>query len=304
MIWVFSFFLVGLLVQNYIPDKKKWIKRINSFIMYLPLPAVTIVNISKLHVDYSLLYPIITAWALYVGAFIFFGILFLLRYIDKKTFACLTLVCGLGNTSFIGYPLITVLLGKEQLQHAILVDQPGTFLALSTIGIVTASIAQKGSFSMSYICKRLFSFPPFLAFCIGILAPKSWYELGFQDLKILDILNTIGTMLIPFALLSLGLQFTFKKGDFTWKEFSVGIAYKTLLGPLIFFTYLMMSVRTGSFTSKDITILLELAMPPMITASIVADEFELRPELANALAILGIPFGIIAVVAWWYVISL
>lgn len=272
--------------------------------MYLPLPAVTIVNISKLHVDFTLLYPIATAWAMYIGAFIFFGILFLSKYIDKNTFACLTLVCGLGNTSFIGYPLITVLLGKEQLQHAVLVDQPGTFLALSTIGIITASIAQKGNFSILYIFKRLFSFPPFLAFCIGILAPKSWYEIGFLNLKFIDILNAIGALLIPFALLSLGMQFTFKKEDFSWKEFAIGITYKTLIGPLFFFLYIYLSKSIENFTIRDTTILLELAMPPMITASLVADEFELRPELANALAIFGIPFGVIAVVAWWYVISL
>ncbi len=302
MIWIFSFFLIGLLIQYFIPDKKKWIKHINTFIMYLPLPAVTIVNISKLHIDISLLFPILSAWAMYLGAFLFFGTLFLLQYIDKKTFACLTLVCGLGNTSFIGYPLITVLLGKEQLQHAVLVDQPGTFLALSTVGIITASIAQKGSFSVVYIFRRLFSFPPFLAFCVGIIAPKSWFELPVFSIKIIDILNTIGTLLIPFALLSLGLQFAFKKNGFSWREFAMGIAYKSVIGPLLFFMYITAQYTHPKFSLRDTAILLELAMPPMITASIVADEFKLRPELANALAILGIPFGILAVFAWYCII--
>lgn len=298
MIWIFSFFFIGIILQYIIPERKKWVRRINTFIMYLPLPAVTIINISKLQIDTSLLLPILSAWAMYIVGLLFFGFFYILKYIDKKTFACLALVCGLGNTSFIGYPLITVLLAKEQLKHAVLVDQPGTFLALSTIGIVTASIAQKGSFSILYIFRRLFTFPPFIAFCIGLIVPKSWYGLHLLDISCMDIFQFFGSMLIPFALLSLGLQFSIKKGKYSWREFALGISYKSIIGPMLFVLYIYLSQHLPP-SERLLTIALELAMPPMITASIVADEFELRPDLANALAILGIPFGIVAVVGWW-----
>jgi predicted permease len=53
---------------------------------------------------------------------------------------CLILTAGLGNTSFLGFPIIEALYGQEGMKTAILVDQPGTFVVLSTLGIIVATM--------------------------------------------------------------------------------------------------------------------------------------------------------------------
>src|SRR5690606_10353459 len=42
----------------------------------------------------------------------------------------------LGNTSYIGYPMVEALLGAQALPYAVVYDQFGTFVMLSTLGLV------------------------------------------------------------------------------------------------------------------------------------------------------------------------
>ena len=47
-------------------------------------------------------------------------------------------------------------------------------------------------------------------------------------------------------------------------------------------------------------LVLEAAMAPMITGAIVATEFDLDSELAQAMVGLGIPLSLLTVPAWWF----
>src|SRR5690625_5558692 len=61
-----------------------------------------------------------------------------LRWSRSVTGAML-LIVPLGNTSFMGIPLIEALLGTEALPYAILYDQFGTVIALNTYGVLVAA---------------------------------------------------------------------------------------------------------------------------------------------------------------------
>ncbi len=43
---------------------------------------------------------------------------------------------------------------------------------------------------------------------------------------------------------------------------------------------------------------IECAMPPMITASIIANQYNLEGDLANALVTYGIPVSFVTIWAW------
>ena len=49
------------------------------------------------------------------------------------------LVGGLANTSFVGLPMIEAFYGTADLPIGILIDQLGTYLVLSTLGIAVAA---------------------------------------------------------------------------------------------------------------------------------------------------------------------
>lgn len=302
MYYLLIFFVIGICLQFFLSDLTSWIKKVNKYVLYLPLPAVTFLNIYPLHIQKELWIPVGSAWIIFFLALLFFGILWQLKYIDKATFACLTLVCGLGNTSFVGYPIITTLIDKDALKYAVLVDQPGTFFALSTFGVILANLASTGKIHPIVMLRRLFSFPPFLAFFIALILPKSIFiNSDIFNFICKNILSPVGATLLPMALLSLGMQFSFAKNSFSYSHFSLGILFKCILAPL--FILLLLLGRDNQIGKMELTTILEIGMPPMITASVLAIEYNLQPKLANALAILGLPIGILLVTIWFFIIS-
>ena len=98
------------------------------------------------------------------------------------------IICaGLSNTSFLGFPIIEALYGEEGLKTAIIVDQPGSFVVLSTLGVLVATVYSKGNLSSVQIAKKIAFFPPFVTFCIACLMNVfqfDFYEWGQLSVKI------------------------------------------------------------------------------------------------------------------------
>lgn len=270
--------------------------KVNKFIIWLPLPCITLINIPQIDVNWSVMFPVLSAWLIFLGALVFFYLFKNILKLDKGTVVCLVLVCGLGNTSFVGYPVLKAIYGEGAIPYAILVDQPGTFLALSTLGVMLAMTAGSGSFSLITVLKRLFLFPPFIAFLAAVILPKAWFS---GDWTI--ALRYIGALMVPLAMLSIGMQFSLSGQDVNWRHFALGLSYKLVLAPLLIFSILFLWLgREGLM--YDVTVL-ECAMPPMITASVLAVEYGHNPRLANLLATWGIPVSAFTIFLWYRILQ-
>jgi predicted permease len=93
-----------------------------------------------------------------------------------------------------------------------LVDQPGSFVVLSTLGILVATIYSSGNPNGFQIAKR-FSFPPFITFLIACVMNI----LNFEFLDFLQVVfKTTGSFVTPLALLSVGLQLRFDRKKKHW----------------------------------------------------------------------------------------
>jgi predicted permease len=216
--------------------------------------------------------------------------------LSKATIGCIILACGLGNTSFFGYPFLTYFYGADSIRYAIFVDQPGSFFVMSTFGVLIAVLFSSGNFNLKEIAIKLFSFPPFVVFLISLFLPPM-FVVG----KTLDVLNFIGSFMVPLAMLSLGLQFKLKLSEIEWESFFAGLAYKLLLAPLIIYVlfYLILK-KQGEIYAVSV---LECAMPPMITSSIIASEYGLDEKLAGILPTLGILLSIPTLAFWYWMLN-
>jgi malate permease and related proteins len=277
-------------------------RKINKLIIWIPLPAITLEKISRMQLLPEYMVPVIASWGVFVGALIFFGIMARIFGWDKKTWAAMSLVCGLGNTSFVGFPVIRMLYGEEGIQYAIFVDQPGTFLMLATGGVALAAYASTGTFSAQAIGKRLLQFPPFLCFIAAILLPSTWLDYAPVSSvgNVGEMLAGIGQLLNPLAFLSIGMQFKFSGEGISIRPYAAGLFYKLLLAP--FTVWLIFSLLKKEGLLYDITVL-ELAMPPMVTASIIAIENNLRPRMSAAWINFGIPLSALTLWLWASVLS-
>lgn len=264
---------------------------LNGFIIHISLPALTILHIHNLTIDSSLLLTAGMAWLLFGCAWLVFGVAGKLFSLDRETTGALILVAGLGNTSFVGLPMIEAYYGKEFLGIGIIADQLGSFMVLSTLGILAAALYSSGDVTPRQMARKILLFPPFQALVLALLLrPVAFPEWSVQ------ILQKLGSTLTPLALVSVGFQLLFGGIGQVLKPLAAGLAYKLLLGPaLIFLLYSYIIGATG--TVIQITIF-EAAMAPMITAGIIAIDHDLRPQLVGMLVGIGIPLSFITLHAW------
>jgi predicted permease len=291
-----ALFLLGIASPylHFIP--KDLYKKINKFIIFIPLPAITLYNIPKLDINKSVVLPILSAWIIFFGAIIFFILISKKLKLSKETIACLILSCGLGNTSFVGFPILTQLYDAKAIQYAIFVDQPGSFLIMSSFGVFIAHFASTGKVNFNNILKKLFSFPPFICFLIALFIHKN-----FIPTNIDVVLKNIGSLMIPLAMLSLGMQFKLNFKAIAWRNFFVGISYKLLIAPTIIYILFVLILDQNTFPNK--ISIIECAMPPMITSSIIAADHQLDEDLAAVLPTLGIIFSIPTLIFWKFILG-
>src|SRR4030065_2967052 len=110
----------------------------------------------------------------------------------------------------------------------------------------------------------------------------------------------MGNTLTPLALLSVGFQMRLTHFNAHKLELGIGLLFKLILAPAaLYIIYFFITQERGLIF--DITIF-ESAMPPMITAAIVATEFKLNKELAAMLVGIGIVLSFLTLTLWWMIL--
>lgn len=281
---------------------------LNSFIIYLSFPALILSQFPKLltTLDFNGAWwlPVSMAWITFILAFSFFAFLGKkLGWSHAKTGA-LILTAGLGNTSFVGFPLLEALIGPHAIATGILVDQPGSSLTLSTLGIAVAAFYSGAKITPSYMIRRVCTFPPFIALVASALWFMGW---GHSHPESLDAFfpafDKIAATLVPLALFSVGFQLSFESKVFKqrWLPLTVGLCFKLVFIPL-FFMGLYMKIFNHNDLATHVTVI-ESAMASMITSAVVAAEFNLDAEIANLMVGVSIILSLITVPLWNFFLS-
>ncbi|MBA4276646.1 AEC family transporter [Flavobacterium sp.] len=297
-ILIFVFLSLGIVLQNVKRFPTNSHKLLNQIVVYFCLPALALYYIPKIKLDSQLFFPVGVAWIGFAVSYLFFSFLGKRLGWSKKLTGCLIITAGFGNTSFLGFPIIEALYGPEGLKTAILVDQPGSFVVLSTLGILTAILYSSGSSSGSHIVKKILFFPPFITFVIACLMNVFHYD--FQDM-IQFLLQKTGSAMTPLAMLSVGLQLHFDRKSQHWKFLGLGLLFKLMLTPALFyFLYVVVLNQHSQIIQVSI---MESAMAPMITASILASSYGLKPKLSSMMIGFGIPISFITLIFWYFVLG-
>lgn len=298
-ILLFTCLLIGLSLQWVSTFPQNAHLTLNQFIIYVCLPAVAFYYIPNIKIDRTLLLPIGVAWITFAGSFIFFSILSRIFNWSKSLTGCLIITAGLGNTSFIGFPVIESLYGKEGLATAVILDQTGSFLVLSTLGIATAAYYSRGANSNGIdILKKIILFPPFIAFIIALMMIP--FDLHVEG-SLKFVLEKLGNIITPLAMVSVGLQLKIERKSQHWKFLGLGLLYKLILTPvIIYILYVLMLNQKGSLVQICI---MEAAMASMITATIVSAAHGLKPRLSSMMIGFGIPLSGLTLLIWYLIVK-
>lgn len=273
----------------------KWVQ---AYLIDIVLPALALLYIPEIHLSWELLIPVSAAWLTFLLSWLIFGLLGRKFNWGKNTTGCLILVSGLANTSFLGFPVIEGLYGKAGLPIALLIDQGGSFLIVSSLSILVGSIYGNHSESLAKVPMKILKFPPF-GFLVGTLL-MSLFGIKTPDFLI-PILQLIGKTMPPMALLAIGLKFSLDRSLLTSRFFWYGLGYRLILAPAVVWLIYRNFLPSNSLELK-VTVL-ESGMAPMITGSIVAIQFGLQPNLATLLSGLGMPISAISLVVWYFLLG-
>jgi predicted permease len=264
---------------------------LNAAVIYVALPAMTITQIHKLNLDASVLIVASGPWLNFLFAAFFWAFAGPALGWGRPVTGMMILATGLGNTSFLGFPLIEALLGKDALPIAAVSDQMGSFLVVSTLGILVANIY--GSSRDGSVLLRVLRFPPFVATVLGFMTR----QVEFHPM-ISEGLSRLSSLLTPLALMSVGSRVSFDITDFKKyrAQLMAGIGFKMLLVPAL--TMLTLRIFEAPIGSYQSVMVLEAAMPGMITGYLIGADRGLDGKLGALLISVGIVIALISVPGW------
>jgi hypothetical protein len=253
----------------------------------LSLPALALLSLQK--VETIVWAPVFSVWVVLGGAALWAGILARWWGWRSETVACLLLTAGFSNTSFVGFPLLEAYIGKDALPVGVQVDQLGSFLMVSTVGVGIAARAVGKTVGASQVMGRILRFVPLYAAILGLLLRHHPLPTVIEE-----TLGRLGATLSPLALVSVGTQLRWPTQE-VWSKLGWGLGYKLLLAPALVWVFLRIS-GTGGLEGR--ATLAESAMAPMITSALLAVEAGLEPELASAMVSVGVPLSVLTVWFW------
>ena len=271
-------------------------KGVNAWLLYLAMPAVSFKYLPHIEWSTHLLFPILAPVLVWIGACFYFRVYSVSAKLSGPTSAGLTLVGGIANTSFLGFPMVAAFFDEKDIAIAVICDQIG-FILLTTVGVALAINASHAARpSPGVFLKKILSFPAFWSCTIALTLPR------YIDISALDpLFNRLADTVAPLALFSIGLQLNFKNYKDQLKHISVTLLYKLMIAPaaltLIAFAFHLRGIIT------QVTIF-EMAMPPLMSASIISTEYKLNPTLANLVIGIGLIISFATVTLWWFILQL
>jgi hypothetical protein len=272
--------------------------RLNQFVIYFALPAIILLKIPGLDKSATLWIPMVSCWAaITFSAILTYLICKYAKWSDEVSGALLMLV-PLGNTSYLGFPAIKLLLSDSALPYAILYDQLGNFIALAIYGtLITSIYKEKLRFNageaeqvnlyhrLPALLLHILKFPPFIALLISLTLTQPPESIRF-------LLEIMAELLVPMTMFIVGLQFRLKVQAGLRTPLAIGLGIKMLISPLAILAGLsLLNIGFGMNEQNRLllhtTLILESGMPPMVTAGVMAMAAGLSKDLCVAMVGIG-----------------
>ncbi|AWL12359.1 hypothetical protein HMF8227_01889 [Saliniradius amylolyticus] len=294
---ILLYLAIGLVMQrsSSIPAQTGLV--LNQYVLYVALPALVMLNVPKLTFSVELLLPALVPWGLLV---ITAGLVWAVSracHWDKATTAALLVVLPLGNTSFLGFPMVQAFFGDTGLTYAIIYDQAGSFLILASYAMVMAALFNPDVAAPSPrgIAKKILLFPAFLALLLALML-RGWTYPPLMT----SFLDSLAQTLVPTIMIAVGFQFQLKLDNKQGRPLLFALITKLLVVPAI--ALAVVWPLDVSPLLAQVTVF-EAAMPVMVTAGAVAIGANLAPRFVATLVGGSILLSLATLPLWYWGLS-
>ena len=272
------YLLFGYLFKIIFQDNSK---QLVDFIIYFSLPAIVFSKIYPLQLDTKILWLILMFMAIiFFNLFLSYCVGKMMR-LSRVTLATFMIMATFGNTSFIGFSYIDAFYGQDYIVYGVIYDIFGSFLLLVSVGMIIITWGSGRKNSILNISKSIFLFPPMIIFFITIFAKN------FEVPKfIIYTSQNLGSTLVPIAMIAIGMKLELKHIFSRLHIVTVAVVLKMLIVPIIIlFTFKYFYGVDETWVKVT---LIEVAMPPMTMAAVLAIKGGLDEKIAINSLVLGV----------------
>lgn len=300
MLIVLVLLLLGVVAARLpaVPDRAPM--TLDALVLWFALPGLILIEVSDLELGPGTVVPVAVAWGTLALLVVVVLALGRIRGWGRRTLGTMLLVVPLGNTSFFGIPAVTALLGADHVAQALIYDQLGSFLALATWGsFVAARYGAGSSPSLGGTVRRVLTFPPFVALVVAFVLREVSLP-PTADEVVFGVAGRLGAMLVPLAMLAVGMRLRLPSRWDTFEPMVLGLALRLGAAPAA--AYLAMQLLDVGGMAWQ-TSVLEASMPPMVTAGVVATAAGLDEKLSSALVGVGVLAALVTAPFWAALVS-
>jgi malate permease and related proteins len=260
---------IGVALRVFGALKSDESRTLNAVIVHVALPALIFTTVAKAPLSMELLRAAGVAWAVSLAALsVAWEVAHVLR-LPPKTAGAFVLVAALGNTGYLGYPIVRALLGAGQLPAAVFYDVFGTVTVLFTLGIAVAARYGEHEGRINVV-KELLTFPAMIALLVALAYRFLPLPAGVSTV-VMEWTGVAANMAVPLIMISLGVSLEFGAIKEQWASLGAASAIKLVMLPT-----LAVAVATIMRDTSGMRLFaLEAGMPSMMLSLVVGQRFKL-----------------------------
>ncbi len=176
-----------------------------------------------------------------------------------------------GNTGYLGYPIVLTLVGAQHFAWALFYDLLGTTLGAYSLGLGMAAHFGQGSVRGWQFLRQLLQSPPLWSFFLGVqcrhLPLPALVEQSLQG---------FAWLMVALSLLLLGMRLGQLSSWKSWRRACQSLGIKMFLVPLVLGTILSLFGFQGPVR---LALVLQMAMPPAFATLVLSEVYSLDTEL-------------------------
>lgn len=264
-----------------------------GFLLNFALPAQVFNGTYHATLDLAFFYVCLVSFLCSISGGLVLFIIGKIFKLERNTIITMSFMGAFGNTLFLGLPIVNGALGEAYANKVIIYDQIVTGIPIAFLAPLILSLGGKGSFSFKAIGMRLFQSPLFLALLCALVLKA--LPVHIPDELFLP-LKSLAQTATPVALFAIGVQMSLENIKQAWKPTLLLLFGKMCIAPLLLVVVVLMCF--GSFNDLWRMALIEVAMPPVVSAGAIVIRAGLNAKLAVSAVAFGILISFISVPLW------
>ena len=252
-------------------------KPLNTILIYVAIPALVFQAIQPARLEAAFLGVVAIAWVVALAGMALAWVVGRALKLPDPVLGGFILVAALGNTGYLGYPIVTSLFGQTGLVPAVFYDVFGTVGVLLTAGIAVCARFGRHDEKVS-LAREILTFPALIALVAALalrwVTVPSVVSLG---------LDGLASMTVPLVMISVGLSLDLTKlrGHLKW----AGPAALVKLAALPALAWVLASLLLREPLLVRVSTL-EAGMPSMMLALVFGMRFGLDDDfIASAIVL-------------------